>query len=70
MPFARLMTTGLLPAPVRNLFDLPWTPSRERQFRRALRVIRAVYPALPQRLRHWPKNHYLRSLRASMALAG
>ncbi|TFD45132.1 DUF2236 domain-containing protein [Cryobacterium frigoriphilum] len=67
MPFARFLTIGLLPASVRDLFDLPWTPNAERRFRRTLRVIRAVYPALPQRMRHWPKNHYLRSLRASMA---
>jgi len=69
MPFARFLTTGLLPARVRDLFDLPWTPGSERQFRRTLRVIRAVYPALPQRLRHWPKNHYLRILRAQMVPA-
>lgn len=70
MPFARFLTTGLLPSHVRELFELPWTPASERRFRRTLRVVRTVYPVLPERMRHWPKNHYLRSLRASMAAVG
>lgn len=69
MPLGRLLTIGLLPAQVRELFELPWTPRDQRRFNRTLRVIKAVYPTLPLRLRHWPKNHYLRSLRASMQAA-
>ena len=70
MPFARFMTIGLLPPRVRDLFELPWSPAAERRFQRTLGVIRTVYPTLPERMRHWPKNHYLRSLRASMAAVG
>lgn len=66
MPLGRLLTVGLLPTEVRALFDLPWSNAAQRRFDRTLRVIAAVYPVLPRRLRHWPKEHYLRSLRASM----
>lgn len=66
MPLARLLTVGLLPAEVRPLFDLRWTDADQRRFDRTVRLIAAVYPALPRRLRHWPKEHFLRSLRASM----
>jgi uncharacterized protein (DUF2236 family) len=67
MPLGRLLTIGLLPAPVRDLFELPWTARDQRRFDRTLAVIRVVYPVLPRLLRHWPKDHYLRELRASMA---
>jgi len=66
MPLGRLLTVGLLPPEVRALFELPWSDAAQRRFNRTVRLIAAVYPALPRRLRHWPKEHYLRSLRASM----
>lgn len=66
LPLARLMTAGLLPAHVRLLFDLPWSARRQRRFDRVLGGIRLIYPRLPRRLRHWPKNHYLRALHASV----
>lgn len=65
LPLARLMTAGLLPAEVRTLFDLPWSPRRQRRFDRVVAGIRLIYPRLPGALRHWPKNHYLRALHAS-----
>lgn len=64
LPLVRLMTAGLLPADVRELFGLAWSPAAGRRFDRVVRVTRVVYPALPRRLRHWPKDHYLRALRA------
>lgn len=67
MPLARLMTAGFLPQAVRELFQLRWTPRDEARFRRVLRVTASVYPRLPRRLRHWPKDHYLRVLRRSAA---
>ncbi|WP_338145299.1 oxygenase MpaB family protein [Cryobacterium tagatosivorans] len=66
MPLGRLLTVGLLPPEVRGLYDLPWSDAAQRRFDRTLRLIAVVYPALPRRLRHWPKEHFLRSLRASM----
>lgn len=62
LPLARLMTAGLLPADVRILFDLPWSPRRQRRFDRVVDGIRVIYPRLPRAVRHWPKNHYLRAL--------
>ncbi|MBC7441894.1 MAG: DUF2236 domain-containing protein [Ramlibacter sp.] len=69
MPAGRFVTTGLLPASVRALFNLSWTERSQRRFNRLLRFTALVYPRLPRRLRHWPKNHYLRAVRASRELA-
>ncbi|SEN64795.1 MULTISPECIES: oxygenase MpaB family protein [Cryobacterium] len=66
LPLARLMTAGLLPSHVRVLFDLPWSARHQRRFNRVLAGIRLIYPRLPRRVRHWPKNHYLRALHASL----
>ncbi len=67
MPLGRLLTVGLLPARVRELFELDWSPRSQRRFDRLLAITAVVYPLLPMRLRHWPKNHYLRAVRQSMA---
>ncbi|TFC51720.1 DUF2236 domain-containing protein [Cryobacterium sp. TMT1-21] len=69
MPAGRFVTVGLLPASVRGLFDLSWSPRSQRRFDRLLRFTAVVYPRLPRRLRYWPKNHYLRAVRASLELA-
>lgn len=63
MPLGRLLTVGLLPPNVRDLFDLDWSPRSQRRFDRLLAVTAVVYPLLPLRLRHWPKDHYLRAVR-------
>lgn len=64
MPPVRFLTAGLLSPELRRAFDLPWNDSRERRFRRTLRVLAAVYPRLPKRLRRWPARHYLAAFRA------
>ncbi len=69
MPFGRFVTVGLLPVSVRELFDLPWNEGSQRHFDRLIRLTRRIYPHLPRRLRHWPKNHYLRAMRRSPELA-
>jgi uncharacterized protein (DUF2236 family) len=61
MPLARLVTTGLLEPTERALFDLPWSPARQRRFAAVLGVVRRVYPRLPARLRQAPMRHYLRA---------
>jgi uncharacterized protein (DUF2236 family) len=66
MPLGRLLTVGLLPPRVRELFELEWSPRSQRRFDRLLAVTAAVYPLLPLRLRHWPKDHYLRVARRAM----
>jgi uncharacterized protein (DUF2236 family) len=50
-----LMTLGLLPAPVRDLFGFRWSPARERAFRAEARALGLVVGALPQRLRVFPQ---------------
>ena len=64
MPLARLVTAGLLTGEQRALYGLPWDIRRQRRFDRALRITAAVYPRLPGRIRHWPRDHYLGQFRA------
>ena len=62
MPIARLTTAGLLDSELREAYALPWSARRERRFERLMRVTSRLYPRLPSRIRHWPKDHYLRNL--------
>jgi uncharacterized protein (DUF2236 family) len=64
MPLARLMTSGLLPASLRDSFELPWSPARRRMFAGVMAVVRVVYPRLPRTLRHLPRDVALRRLPA------
>lgn len=66
MPVGRLLTAGLLPPDVRDAFELPWSARDQKRFDRLMRFSAVVYPTLPRTIRHWPKNHYLKALRASM----
>lgn len=65
----RFVTAGLLPSPIRAGFGYSWTPRQQRRLDRALGVSAALYPRLPARLRHWPKDHYLADLRRRHPLA-
>lgn len=67
LPLGRLLSVGYLPPVVRELYELPWTSADQRRFDRILKLTALIYPRLPLRLRQWPKNHYLRRLRRSMA---
>jgi uncharacterized protein (DUF2236 family) len=62
MPLVRLLTVGLLSPELRTAYGLPWTARSQRQFDRTMRVTATVYPLLPLRLRHWPKNYLLRHI--------
>jgi uncharacterized protein (DUF2236 family) len=64
MPLARLVTAGLLTPTLRVAFELPWDMRTQRRYKRAMRVVAAVYPRLPRSIRHWPMRHYLRLFRA------
>jgi uncharacterized protein (DUF2236 family) len=59
MPLARLLTAGLLPGSLREDFKLPWSEGRRRRYERIMRLLAVVNPLLPQRVRHWPRDHYL-----------
>ncbi|WP_104174506.1 oxygenase MpaB family protein [Arthrobacter sp. Y81] len=65
MPFARFITAGLLPDRLRQGFGLPWTERHGRWFDRTMRWSAVVYPRLPRRVRHWPKNYCLGRLGAA-----
>ncbi|MFI1395590.1 oxygenase MpaB family protein [Streptomyces sp. NPDC020681] len=56
-PFVRLrrfLTIGLMPPEAREAMGLEWTDEQERTLRRFARVVRAVVPVLPERLRYLP----------------
>ena len=61
----RVLTTGLLPAPLREAFELPFEEKEQRSFERWLRWLRRVLPRLPRRLRYLPPY-----LEAQRRLAG
>ena len=65
MPAVRLVTAGFLDPSLRAAFRMPWGARRQRRFDRAVRLVAAVYPHLPLRLRRWPARHYLLGFRAS-----
>ncbi|MCT9870797.1 oxygenase MpaB family protein [Paenarthrobacter aurescens] len=62
MPLARFLTAGLLPDHLRESFGFEWSPGHARRFERTMRMVGRVYPRLPQRIRHWPRNYYLGKL--------
>ncbi|MFC9973812.1 oxygenase MpaB family protein [Spirillospora sp. NPDC127200] len=59
----RLLTAGLMPAPIREQYGWEWNAARARRFRLLLRVLALVYPRLPLRVRTYPRDHYLRAMR-------
>ena len=54
MGVLRVLTSGLLPATLREQFDLPWSPVREASLQVAEKLSRRVVPLLPARLRAPP----------------
>lgn len=50
----KLVTVGLLPPSVRDAYELPWGPHRERGFRMASAAARRTVGTLPARLRRLP----------------
>jgi uncharacterized protein (DUF2236 family) len=50
----RTVTAGLLPAPLREAYGLPWSARRLRAFRCLVAVVRRARRMLPARLREWP----------------
>lgn len=52
--FRRFVTIGFMPPDAREAIGLDWTDEQERKLRRFGRVVRAVVPLLPERLRYLP----------------
>ncbi|MEF2976195.1 oxygenase MpaB family protein [Subtercola sp. YIM 133946] len=67
MPIVRLATAGLLTPELRRAFVLPWSARHQRSFDRLFAATRLLYPHLPARVRHLPRDRYLRALRRSLA---
>lgn len=61
--FRRFVTIGLMPPDARAAIGLPWTAAQERRLRRLCRVLRAVVPVLPERLRYLPGARVARAAR-------
>lgn len=59
MPLIRLLSTGLLPPQIRTLHGLEWSPRQQVRFDRVLSAARVIYPKLPRRLRHLPRDRSL-----------
>ncbi|MFE5914467.1 oxygenase MpaB family protein [Streptomyces wedmorensis] len=69
-PFLRLrafLTVGLMPADAREAIGLEWTDAQERTLRRYARIVRAVVPVLPERLRYLPLARKAREAARSAA---
>lgn len=56
-PLPSLLAAGVLPAPVRAAYGLPWRQRERLTFRAAQHATRRALPLLPARPRYWP--HYL-----------
>ncbi|MCU1479730.1 MAG: hypothetical protein JWQ19_516 [Subtercola sp.] len=67
MPTVRLVTAGLLTPELRRAFVLPWNARRQRRFDRLFALTSAIYPHLPIRLRHLPRDRYMSRLANSLA---
>ncbi|WP_018653717.1 oxygenase MpaB family protein [Actinomadura flavalba] len=63
----RLLTTGLMPAPIRAQYGWSWTPARQRRFRLLTSALAATYPRLPLHVRTSPRDRYLASTRRMLA---
>ena len=50
---ARLVTTGLLPPPIREAYGLPWSDRRAAVLRALAAASRRALPWTPSTLRHW-----------------
>lgn len=56
MPLVRVVTSGLLPAEVREAYGMPWHP---RRYRAAVGFVRVLRRATPRRLRELPSRRLL-----------
>ena len=54
----RFVTAGLLPAPLRSAFELPWSPAREKAFALTGSLVRCGHRLLPDRIRTFPKARH------------
>lgn len=55
--FDTILTAGLLPAPIREAFALPWRPRKARLFEASLALLRQALCRMPPALRFAPAYH-------------
>jgi len=67
-PFHRWVSTGLLPARIRDEVGLAWGARDDRRLDRLMRALGAVSRRLPGPLRRFPLNAYLADARLRMRL--
>ncbi|HET7570675.1 MAG TPA: oxygenase MpaB family protein [Gammaproteobacteria bacterium] len=67
LPLNRLITAGLLPAPIREAYGLEWDDGRQRRFNQFSNAASAIYPWLPTPVRQFPKIWYLRDMRRRLS---
>ncbi|MFI0481935.1 oxygenase MpaB family protein [Actinomadura sp. 9N215] len=65
----RLITAGLMPAPIREQYGWKWDAGRKRRFRLLVGTLAVVYPRLPLRVRTLPREYYLHTTRRMLAKA-
>ncbi|TDD80015.1 oxygenase MpaB family protein [Actinomadura rubrisoli] len=63
----RLITAGLMPAPIREQYGWRWDAARERRFRLLVGALAVVYPRLPLRVRTLPREYYMFTTRKMLA---
>ncbi|MBE1533300.1 oxygenase MpaB family protein [Actinomadura algeriensis] len=63
----RLLTAGLMPAPIREQYGWKWNAARRFRFRLLIGALSLVYPRLPLRVRTLPRDHYLATTRKMLA---
>ncbi|WP_258016173.1 oxygenase MpaB family protein [Streptomyces sp. AJS327] len=59
--FRAFVTVGLMPPGARKAIGLPWSARQERRLRRLGRVVAALVPLLPERLRFLPRARAARA---------
>ncbi|MEO3826997.1 oxygenase MpaB family protein [Actinomadura sp. B10D3] len=67
MAAMRLLTAGLMPAPIREQYGWTWDAGRERRFRLLVGALALVYPRLPLRVRTLPREYYMFTTRRMLA---
>lgn len=67
--FQRFVTIGFMPPDAREAIGLPWSPRQERRLVRLGRVVGAVVPRLPERLRFLPPAYAARKAHREAARA-
>ncbi|HET6654740.1 MAG TPA: oxygenase MpaB family protein [Gammaproteobacteria bacterium] len=67
MPLNRLVTAALLPAPIREAYNIEWNARRQRRFNRFSNSVSLVYPLVPRAIRQFPRIWYMRDMRRRLA---